>query len=91
MRSEWVARRSNDRVTTQMVYARAGVVTEEIAYVANRENVPAEVVRDEVARGRLVIPANVAHTNLEPMGIGIALSRKVNTGIGNNAVISKVE
>ena len=52
MRSEWVARRSNDRVKTQMLYARAGVVTEEIAYVAKREGVAAELVRDEVARGR---------------------------------------
>jgi len=91
MRSEWVARRSNDRVKTQMLYARQGVVTEEIAYVANREGVSPELVRDEVARGRLVIPANVAHTNLEPMGIGIALACKVNANIGNSAVTSRVE
>jgi phosphomethylpyrimidine synthase len=74
-----------------MHYARAGVVTEEMAYVAERERVQPTVVRDEVARGRLVIPANVNHTNLQPMGIGIALSCKVNANIGNSAVLSDVD
>jgi phosphomethylpyrimidine synthase len=73
-----------------MHYARTGIVTEEMAFVANREKVAAEVVRGEVARGRLVIPANVHHTNLEPMGIGIALGCKVNANIGNSAVTSDV-
>ncbi len=91
MRSEWVSKRTGDRVKTQMFYARRGVVTEEMDFVARRENVSAEVVRDEVARGRLVIPANVAHVNLEPMGIGIALSCKVNANIGNSAVTSVVD
>jgi phosphomethylpyrimidine synthase len=74
-----------------MHYARQGIVTEEMAYVAAREKVEPTVVRDEVARGRLVIPANVAHTNLEPMGIGIALGCKVNANIGNSQVTSDVE
>src|SRR5580693_2171615 len=91
MRTEWVARRLGDRTKTQMHYARKGVVTEEMAYVAAREKVEATLVRDEVARGRLVIPANVNHTNLEPMGIGVALGCKVNANIGNSAVISDVE
>jgi len=91
MRTEWVTRRQDDRIKTQMHYARRGIVTEEMAYVAARERVEPAHVRDEVARGRLVIPANVAHTNLEPMGIGIALSCKVNANIGNSAVTSEID
>ena len=90
MRSEWVKGRSGSNVT-QLRYAREGVVTEEMAFVAKRENVEPELVRAEVARGRLVIPANVNHTNLEPMGIGIALSCKVNANIGSSAVTSDVD
>jgi phosphomethylpyrimidine synthase len=85
MRSQWVSKRSGPCVT-QLHYARKGIVTEEMTFVAERERVSPETVKDEVARGRLVIPANVAHTNLEPMGIGIALSCKVNANIGNSAV-----
>jgi len=91
MRSEWVARRAGDRNKTQMHYAREGIVTEEMAYVAAREKVEPVLVRDEVARGRMVIPANVAHVNLEPMGIGIALSCKVNANIGNSQTTSDIE
>jgi phosphomethylpyrimidine synthase len=74
-----------------MLWARMGVVTVVMAWVANRENVAPELVRDEIARGRLIIPANVNHPNLEPMGIGIALSCKVNANIGNSVVTSNVE
>ncbi len=91
MRSEWIAQRNGDRVKTQMLYARQGTITEEMAFVAKREKVTAELVRDEVARGRMVIPANVRHMNLEPMGIGIALSCKVNANIGNSAVTGNAE
>ena len=91
MRTEWVTRRRDDRTKTQMHYARKGIVTEEMAYVAARERVDPTRVRDEVARGRLVIPANVMHVNLEPMGIGIALACKVNANIGNSAVTSEIE
>jgi phosphomethylpyrimidine synthase len=73
-----------------MHYARQGVVTEEMRYVAERERVDAELVRTEIARGRLIIPANINHNNLEPMGIGIALGCKVNANIGNSAVTSDV-
>src|SRR5258708_7939824 len=90
MRSEWVTKRQGDRTKTQMHYARSGVITEEMTYVAERERIAPGLVRDEVARGRLVIPANVHHTNLEPMGIGVALSCKVNANIGNSAVTSDV-
>ncbi len=91
MRSDWVAKRAGHRVKTQLFYARQGTITEEMAYVAERERVLPEVVRSEVARGRLVIPANVNHLNLAPMGIGIALGCKVNANIGNSAVTSDVE
>ena len=90
MRNEWVAKRTGS-VVTQMHYARKGVITEEMTYVAQREKVEPELVRAEVARGRLVIPANVRHLNLEPMGIGIALGCKVNANIGSSAVTSDVE
>ena len=62
-----------------------------MAYVAKREKVDPELVRSEVARGRLIIPANVKHENLEPMGIGIALSCKVNANIGNSAVTGNAD
>jgi phosphomethylpyrimidine synthase len=87
----WVSKRSGDACKTQMHFARKGIVTEEMAYIAARERVEGAAVRDEVARGRLVIPANVNHTNLEPMGIGIALSCKVNANIGNSAVTGDAE
>src|SRR5262245_55256262 len=90
MRTEWVSKRSGACVT-QMHYARKGLITEEMAHVAKREDVEPELVRSEVARGRLIIPANVRHTNLEPMGIGVALSCKVNANIGSSAVTSDVE
>lgn len=82
MRSEWVARRRGQANVTQMHFARQGVITEEMEYVAQRENLPAELIRSEVARGRMIIPANINHTNLEPMCIGIASRCKVNANIG---------
>ena len=91
MRTEWVARRLSDPVRTQMHYARQGVITEEMIYVAQRENLPPELVRSEVARGRMIIPANIRHTNLEPMAIGIAARCKINANIGNSAVTSNIE
>jgi phosphomethylpyrimidine synthase len=91
MRTEWVSKRASDCNKTQMHYARSGAVTEEMSYVAARERLDPELVRSEVARGRLVIPANVRHGNLEPMGIGIALSCKVNANIGNSAVTSDID
>jgi phosphomethylpyrimidine synthase len=91
MRTAWVEKRKGQSNVTQMHYARQGTVTEEMAYVAQREKIAPELVRSEVARGRMIIPANVTHTNLEPMGIGIALSCKVNANIGNSAVTSEID
>ena len=91
IRSEWVAKRLGDPVRTQMHYARRGIVTEEMEYVAKREQLPAETVRDEVARGRMIIPANIRHENLEPMCIGVESRCKVNSNIGNSATTSEIE
>ena len=90
MRAEWVAERANDSVKTQMYYARKGRVTGEMECVARRERLTPEFVRSEVARGRLIIPANVRHVNIEPMGIGIAATCKINSNIGNSAVSSNI-
>ena len=86
MRQGWVQKRSGLDNVTQMHFARKGIVTEEMHHVARREKIEAELVRSEIARGRLIIPANIHHPNLEPMGIGIALTCKVNANIGNSAV-----
>jgi phosphomethylpyrimidine synthase len=75
---------------TQLHYARRGEVTPEMAFVALREGVEPELVRDEVARGRAIIPANVNHPESEPMIIGKAFLVKVNANIGNSAVTSSV-
>jgi phosphomethylpyrimidine synthase len=73
---------------TQLESARKGIVTPEMEFVARREDLDAETIRAEVARGRLVIPANVHHLkkHLEPMGIGVATACKINANIGNSAV-----
>ncbi len=91
MRSEWVAKRAGDDVRTQLRYARKGITTEEMMCVARSEHLRPEVVRSEVARGRMVIPANIRHANLEPMAIGIASRCKINANIGNSAVTSNID
>jgi phosphomethylpyrimidine synthase len=78
------------RRVTQLHYARRGEVTPEMAFVALREGVEAELVRSEVAHGRAIIPANVNHPESEPMIIGKAFLVKVNANIGNSAVTSSV-
>jgi len=82
MRQEWVAPRRGQANVSQMHYARQGIITEEMTYVAKRENLSPELIRSEIARGRLIIPANINHLNLEPMAIGIASKCKVNANIG---------
>jgi phosphomethylpyrimidine synthase len=75
---------------TQLVWARAGTVTPEMAYVAAREGLSPELVREEVARGRAVIPANHRHPESESMIIGKAFAVKINANIGNSAVTSSI-
>jgi len=109
---------SDDKPLTQLEYARAGIITKEMIYVAHRENlgrkaalerakaalkdgesfgasipefITPEFVRDEIARGRAIIPANINHTELEPMIIGRNFLVKINANIGNSAVTSSVE
>ncbi len=111
-------RGTGDKPLTQMDCARAGIITDEMVYIAHRENlgrqqmleraetaladgesfgaaippfITPEFVRDEVARGRAVIPANINHPELEPMIIGRNFLTKVNANIGNSAVTSSVE
>ena len=78
------------KVRTQLAWARAGIVTPEMAYIAAREGVDVEVVREEVAAGRAVIPANHKHPEIEPMIIGKRFATKVNANIGNSAVTSSI-
>ena len=91
MRAAWIERRRGQPNVTQMHFARQGVVTEEMAHVARREKLPAELIRSEIARGRMIIPANIMHPELEPMAIGIASTCKINANIGNSQVLSNVD
>jgi phosphomethylpyrimidine synthase len=91
MRSEWISPRLKDSIRTQMHYGRKGIVTEEMEHVAGRERVTPELIRSEVARGRMIIPANIHHTNLEPMCIGVASTCKINANIGNSATTSNID
>ncbi|HVL51940.1 MAG TPA: phosphomethylpyrimidine synthase ThiC [Actinomycetota bacterium] len=75
---------------TQMHYARRGQVTAEMEYVGIREGLSPEFVRDEVARGRAIIPSNINHPESEPMAIGRNFLVKINANIGNSAVTSSV-
>ncbi len=85
-------RRAQDgRAVTQLAYARRGQVTPEMEFVALREGVSPSYVRDEVARGRAVLPANANHPETEPMTIGRNFLVKVNANIGNSAVTSSIE
>jgi phosphomethylpyrimidine synthase len=90
LRHAWVAKRAGDAAPTQLAYARAGVVTEEMAHVARRERVDPELVRQEIARGRAILPANIRHLELEPMVIGKRFRTKINANIGNSAVTSSI-
>ena len=78
---------------TQLESAREGLVTPEMEFVAKRESLEPELIRREVARGRMVIPANKVHLKkrLEPMGIGVAANTKINANIGNSAVTSNID
>ncbi|SFE76759.1 phosphomethylpyrimidine synthase [Paenibacillus catalpae] len=80
-----------ERNVTQLHYARKGIVTSEMEFIAIREGVDPELVRLEVARGRAIIPANINHPELEPMIIGSRFHVKINANIGNSAVASSIE
>ena len=78
------------KTVTQMHYARQGMVTPEMQFVALRENCDVELVRSEVAAGRAIIPNNINHPESEPMIIGKAFLVKINANIGNSAVTSSI-
>ena len=106
-RNEWIAERvtsfqSNQRFkdnVTQLAFAKNGIITKEMEFAAARENsfmdsdnkVTAEFVRNEIASGRAIIPANIKHPELEPMVIGKKFLTKVNSNIGNSPVKSNIE
>ena len=98
LRDSWIEQReaaqassNGSRNMSQMHLGRLGGITEEMRYVAKREKLDPEHVRSEVARGRAIIPANIHHRNLEPMGIGIAFKCKINANIGNSATSSNID
>ena len=93
LRQPWIDARiaRGDTNFSQMHYARKGEITEEMRFVALRENVDPEFVRSEVARGRAIIPANRLHPESEPMIIGRNFLVKINANIGNSAVSSSIE
>ncbi|SOD63804.1 hydroxymethylpyrimidine synthase [Streptomyces zhaozhouensis] len=93
LRRRWIEERAGDGTgaVTQLAYARRGVVTPEMEFVALRENRSPEFVRDEIAAGRAVLPASVRHPETEPMIIGRNFLVKVNANIGNSAVTSSVD
>jgi phosphomethylpyrimidine synthase len=96
-RTEWISKRraeaakAGDANFSQMHYARKGIITEEMHYIAHKEKLAPELVRDEVARGRMIIPANVNHPELEPMAIGVESLCKINSNIGNSSVTSNID
>src|SRR6202023_3029594 len=93
-RAEWLAKRkaeNTDGNFSQMHYARQALITDEMQYIAHREKITPELVRDEVARGRMIIPANINHPELEPMAIGVESLCKINANIGNSAIVSNVD
>jgi phosphomethylpyrimidine synthase len=93
LRASWTERRvrRGDQNFSQMHCARRGEITEEMRFVALREDLAPGFVRDEVAAGRAIIPANIRHPELEPMAIGRNFLVKINANIGNSALSSSIE
>ncbi|MFD9733648.1 phosphomethylpyrimidine synthase ThiC [Umezawaea sp. NPDC059074] len=92
LRADWIsAREPVNGAVTQLAYAKAGIVTPEMRFIAVRENMDPEFVRSEVAVGRAVIPLNRNHPEAEPMIIGKKFLVKINANIGNSAVSSSIE
>src|SRR6202166_4734569 len=95
-RAEWIvkrraeAERTGDTNMSQMHFARKGLITEEMAFIAHKEKISAELVRSEIAKGTMIIPANINHPELEPMAIGVESLCKINANIGNSAVTSEI-
>jgi phosphomethylpyrimidine synthase len=88
---DWLDNHKDDQVRTQMHYAKKGIITPDMEYIAEVENLDPELVRSEVAKGRLIIPANVNHKHLKPMAIGMASSCKINANIGSSSLASDIQ
>ena len=82
---------SADKTPTQMYYAKKGVITPEMNYVAQAEMLDPELIRSEVAAGKMIIPANIHHENLLPMAIGREAKTKINANIGNSSLSSDID
>src|SRR5260221_12427846 len=98
VRADWIEKReanaaaaNGNRNMSQMHFARQGIITEEMEYIAKRERLEPELIRSEVARGRCIIPANIQHRNLEPMAIAIATTCKINANIGNSSTSANID
>eukprot|EP00536_Pseudo-nitzschia_multiseries_P006037 jgi/Psemu1/255053/estExt_Genewise1Plus.C_1240062 len=92
VRADWIAAREGKHERyTQMHFAKKGMITEEMLYVAEREGVEPEFVRSEIARGRAIICSNKNHVELEPQIIGRMFKVKINANIGNSAITSSIE
>ncbi|ASM40000.1 HMP-P synthase [Campylobacter sputorum subsp. bovis] len=76
---------------TQLYYAKNGIITDEMKYVAKTESLDENLVMQEVAKGSLIIPANINHAHLKPIGIGIATKCKVNANIGSSSLASNID
>ncbi|WP_026929496.1 phosphomethylpyrimidine synthase ThiC [Glycomyces tenuis] len=90
LRRAWIEERGSGERNTQLHYAKAGTVTPEMAFVAVREGLDPEFVRDEIAAGRAILPANVNHPETEPMIIGKHFLTKINANIGTSAVSDSI-
>src|SRR5277367_6040063 len=98
LRDSWIEKRESEaasangnRNMSQMHLARKGVLTEEMQFAGKREKLDPEVLREEIARGRAIVPANIHHRNLQPMAIGIASKCKINANIGNSSTNSNID
>ena len=96
-RADWIVKRKEEAARTgdwnmsQMHFARLGKITEEMAFVAEKEKISGELVRREIAKGTMILPANINHPELEPMAIGVESLCKINANIGNSAIVSNVD
>lgn len=76
---------------TQLYYAKQNIITKEMEFVANSEEISPEIIKNEVKKGRLIIPANINHKHLNPIGIGIATKTKINANIGSSSIEKCIE
>lgn len=79
------------KANTQLFYAKNDIITKEMEYVANSEELDVNLIKDEIKRGRLIIPANINHKNLKPIGIGIATRTKINANIGSSSIENSID